>query len=44
MPYLQLDVNEHYSVADKRRLAKEMSGTYARDDVGGHPAHQRRHP
>jgi phenylpyruvate tautomerase PptA (4-oxalocrotonate tautomerase family) len=30
MPYLQLDVNEHYSVADKRLLAKEMSQTYAR--------------
>jgi phenylpyruvate tautomerase PptA (4-oxalocrotonate tautomerase family) len=30
MPYLQLDVNEHYSVADKRLLAKEMSETYAR--------------
>lgn len=30
MPYLQLDLNEHYSVADKRRLAGEMSETYAR--------------
>jgi phenylpyruvate tautomerase PptA (4-oxalocrotonate tautomerase family) len=30
MPYLQLDVNEHYSVADKRLLAKKMSETYAR--------------
>jgi len=30
MPYLQLDVNEHYAEADKRRLAKEMSETYAR--------------
>jgi phenylpyruvate tautomerase PptA (4-oxalocrotonate tautomerase family) len=30
MPYLQLDVNERYSVADKRLLAKKMSETYAR--------------
>ena len=30
MPYLQLDVNEHYSVADKRLLAKRMSESYAR--------------
>jgi phenylpyruvate tautomerase PptA (4-oxalocrotonate tautomerase family) len=30
MPYLQLDVNEHYSAADKRLLAREMSETYAR--------------
>jgi hypothetical protein len=30
MPYLQLDVNGHYAVADKRRLAREMSETYAR--------------
>jgi phenylpyruvate tautomerase PptA (4-oxalocrotonate tautomerase family) len=29
MPYLQLDVNGHYSSDDKRRLAKEMSETYA---------------
>src|SRR6201995_2525654 len=29
MPYLQLDVNEHYSVDDKRRLATKMSETYA---------------
>lgn len=30
MPYLQLDVNEHYPVETKRRLAFEMSETYAR--------------
>ncbi len=30
MPYLQLDVNDHYSVADKRLLATKMSETYAR--------------
>jgi phenylpyruvate tautomerase PptA (4-oxalocrotonate tautomerase family) len=30
MPYLQLDVNDSYPVADKRRLAAEMSQTYAR--------------
>ena len=30
MPYLQLDVNDHYSVDDKRRLALKMSETYAR--------------
>jgi phenylpyruvate tautomerase PptA (4-oxalocrotonate tautomerase family) len=30
MPYLQLDVNEHYAVAGKRLLAKKMSETYAR--------------
>lgn len=30
MPYLQLDVNGRYTVADKRRLAAEMSQTYAR--------------
>jgi phenylpyruvate tautomerase PptA (4-oxalocrotonate tautomerase family) len=30
MPYLQLDVNDHYSVEDKRRLALKMSETYAR--------------
>ena len=29
MPYLQLDVNEHYSVDDKSLLAKKMSDTYA---------------
>ena len=29
MPYLQLDVNEHYSVDLKRLLAKKMSETYA---------------
>jgi phenylpyruvate tautomerase PptA (4-oxalocrotonate tautomerase family) len=29
MPYLQLDVNEHYAVADKRLLARKMSETYA---------------
>jgi phenylpyruvate tautomerase PptA (4-oxalocrotonate tautomerase family) len=30
MPSLQLDVNDHYSVEDKRRLALKMSETYAR--------------
>jgi phenylpyruvate tautomerase PptA (4-oxalocrotonate tautomerase family) len=30
MPYLQLDVNDHYPVADKKRLAAAMSETYAR--------------
>jgi phenylpyruvate tautomerase PptA (4-oxalocrotonate tautomerase family) len=30
MPYLQLDLNEHYAVADKRLLAKTMSETDAR--------------
>ena len=30
MPYLQLDVTDHYSVEDKRRLALKMSETYAR--------------
>jgi phenylpyruvate tautomerase PptA (4-oxalocrotonate tautomerase family) len=30
MPYLQLDVNGSYAAAAKRRLAKEMSQTYAR--------------
>lgn len=30
MPYLQLDVNDHYSVEDKRRLALKMCETYAR--------------
>ena len=29
MPYLQLDVNGHYSSDDKRRLAAKMSETYA---------------
>jgi phenylpyruvate tautomerase PptA (4-oxalocrotonate tautomerase family) len=30
MPFLQLDVCDHYSVEDKRRLALTMSETYAR--------------
>jgi phenylpyruvate tautomerase PptA (4-oxalocrotonate tautomerase family) len=30
MPYLQLDTNEHYSVAQKKLLAARMSETYAR--------------
>ena len=30
MPYLQLDVNDHYPAAEKRRLASAMSETYAR--------------
>jgi phenylpyruvate tautomerase PptA (4-oxalocrotonate tautomerase family) len=30
MPYLQLDVNGHYSLDDKRLLAATMSKTYAR--------------
>lgn len=30
MPYLQLDVNGHYSVAVKKRLAAELSETYAK--------------
>ncbi|WP_044042388.1 hypothetical protein [Caballeronia insecticola] len=30
MPYLQLDVCDHYSVEDKRHLALKMSETYAR--------------
>lgn len=30
MPYLQLDVNDHYAAADKKRLAARMSETYAR--------------
>ena len=30
MPYLQLDVTDHYSVKDKRLLALKMSETYAR--------------
>jgi phenylpyruvate tautomerase PptA (4-oxalocrotonate tautomerase family) len=29
MPYLQLDVNGHYSSDDKRRLATKLSETYA---------------
>lgn len=29
MPYLQLDVNEHYAVDDKKRLAKKLCETYA---------------
>lgn len=29
MPYLQLDVNDHYSVESKRLLAAKMSETYA---------------
>jgi phenylpyruvate tautomerase PptA (4-oxalocrotonate tautomerase family) len=29
MPYLQLDVNGHYSVEEKKRLAKTMCETYA---------------
>ncbi|TCL05390.1 MULTISPECIES: tautomerase family protein [Sodalis] len=29
MPYLQLDVNGHYPVADKKRLAAKISETYA---------------
>lgn len=29
MPYLQLDVNDHYPVEAKRLLAKRMSETYA---------------
>jgi phenylpyruvate tautomerase PptA (4-oxalocrotonate tautomerase family) len=29
MPYLQLDVNEHYPVETKQRLAAVMSETYA---------------
>ena len=29
MPYLQLDVNEHYPVENKKRLAAKMSETYA---------------
>jgi phenylpyruvate tautomerase PptA (4-oxalocrotonate tautomerase family) len=29
MPYLQLDVSDHYSVEDKRLLAAKMSETYA---------------
>lgn len=30
MPYLQLDVNDHYPVDVKQRLANAMSETYAR--------------
>jgi phenylpyruvate tautomerase PptA (4-oxalocrotonate tautomerase family) len=30
MPYLQLDVSGHYSVADKKLLAAKMSETYAK--------------
>src|SRR5450830_576260 len=30
MPYLQLDVNEHYSVADKKNLARTLCETYAK--------------
>lgn len=30
MPYLQLDVNGHHAVADKKRLAQQLSETYAR--------------
>jgi phenylpyruvate tautomerase PptA (4-oxalocrotonate tautomerase family) len=30
MPYLQLDVNDRYTAADKRLLAAKMSETYAR--------------
>ncbi len=29
MPYLQLDVNGHHAVEDKRRLAKRMAEDYA---------------
>jgi phenylpyruvate tautomerase PptA (4-oxalocrotonate tautomerase family) len=29
MPYLQLDVNGHYPVEDKQRLAGQLSATYA---------------
>jgi phenylpyruvate tautomerase PptA (4-oxalocrotonate tautomerase family) len=29
MPYLQLDVNGRHPVADKKRLAKQLSETYA---------------
>ncbi|HEY0207535.1 hypothetical protein [Acerihabitans sp.] len=29
MPYLQLDVNGHYAVADKQRLAARLCATYA---------------
>lgn len=30
MPYLQLDVNGRHPLADKKRLAKQLSETYAR--------------
>jgi phenylpyruvate tautomerase PptA (4-oxalocrotonate tautomerase family) len=30
MPYLQLDVNDHYLAADKKRLAKRLCQTYSR--------------
>jgi phenylpyruvate tautomerase PptA (4-oxalocrotonate tautomerase family) len=30
MPYLQLDVNGQHPAADKKRLAKQLSETYAR--------------
>ena len=30
MPYLQLDLNEHYPAATKQQLAAKMSATYAR--------------
>jgi phenylpyruvate tautomerase PptA (4-oxalocrotonate tautomerase family) len=30
MPYLQLDVNGRHAAADKKRLAKQLSETYAR--------------
>lgn len=30
MPYLQLDVNGRHAVADKKRLARQLSETYAR--------------
>jgi hypothetical protein len=29
VPYLQLDVNGHHSLEDKKRLAKKMAQTYA---------------
>jgi phenylpyruvate tautomerase PptA (4-oxalocrotonate tautomerase family) len=30
MPYLQLDLNGHYPIANKQQLAGKMSATYAR--------------
>ena len=30
MPYLQLDLNGHYPVATKQKLAGKLSATYAR--------------
>jgi phenylpyruvate tautomerase PptA (4-oxalocrotonate tautomerase family) len=30
MPYLQLDVNNHYALADRKRLAARLSQTYSR--------------